>query len=103
MKDDAGVVQLWVVSPNGGDPRQVTQGEQGIQSAFSWHPQGGRIALVCDNSLMLCEVASGRMQRLTQPTALPPSGDAIVFSPDGSKVAFMREVDGFSQIFVAEV
>lgn len=102
MKDDAGVVQLWTVSPNGGESRQVTRGEQGIQSAFSWHPQGGRIALVCDNSLMLCEVASGRMQRLTQRTALPPSGDAIVFSPDGNKVAFMREVDGFSQIFVVE-
>ncbi|VTR57971.1 Uncharacterised protein [Serratia fonticola] len=30
-------------------------------------------------------------------------GDAVVFSPDGKQVAFMREVAGFNQIFVAAV
>lgn len=102
MKDDNGVVQLWTVSPNGGEPHQVTHGEHGVQSAFSWHPQGDRVALVCDNSVMLCDIAGGRMRRLTQRSAQPPSGDAVVFSPDGKKVAFMREVGGFSQIFVAQ-
>ena len=48
---------------------------------------------------MLCEVASGRLQRLTQRSLQPPSGDAVVFSPDGKKVAFMREIAGFNQIF----
>ena len=103
MKDDGGVVQLWTVSPNGGEPRQVSRSEHDIQSAFSWHPQGGAIALVCDNSVMLCEVAGGRLQRLTQRSAQPPSADAVVFSPDGKKVAFMREIAGFNQIFVVEV
>lgn len=103
MKDDRGVVQLWTISPNGGEPYQVTKGEQGIQSAFSWHPQGGQIALVCDNSVMLCDVASGKMQRLTSRTSQPPLGDAVVFSPDGKQVAFMRDVAGFSQIFVVTV
>ncbi|CAI0921273.1 translocation protein TolB [Serratia entomophila] len=102
MKDDNGVVQLWTVSPNGGEPRQVTRSEHGVQSAFSWHPQGDRVALVSDNSVMLCDIAGGRMRRLTQRSVQPPSGDAVVFSPDGKKVAFMREVAGFSQIFVAE-
>ena len=45
MKDGGGVVQLWTVSPNGGEPRQVSRSEHDIQSAFSWHPQGGAIAL----------------------------------------------------------
>ena len=103
MKDGGGVVQLWTVSPNGGEPRQVSRSEHDIQSAFSWHPQGGAIALVCDNSVMLCEVAGGRLQRLTQRSAQPPSADAVVFSPDGKKVAFMREIAGFNQIFVVEV
>jgi Tol biopolymer transport system component len=52
---------------------------------------------------MLCEVAGGRLQRLTQRSAQPPSADAVVFSPDGKKVAFMREIAGFNQIFVVEV
>lgn len=100
MKDDRGVVQLWSVSPNGAAPRQISQSEHSVQSAFSWHPQGDKIALVCDNSVMLCDVANGRMQRLTARTPQPPSGDAVVFSPDGQWIAYMREVAGCSQIFV---
>jgi hypothetical protein len=103
MPDDRGIVQLWTISPNGGEPNQVTQADHSIQSAFSWHPQGGKIALVCDNSVMLCDIANGNMQRLTKRTAQPPLGDAVVFSPDGKRVAFMREVAGFNQIFVATV
>ncbi|WON76978.1 DUF3748 domain-containing protein [Serratia sp. UGAL515B_01] len=103
MKDEQGIVQLWALSPNGEEPHQITQVEHSIQSAFSWHPQGDRIALVCDNSVMLCEVGSGKMQRLTKRTIQPPLGDAVVFSPDGKHVAFMREVAGFSQIFVVSV
>src|SRR5690606_29482896 len=103
MKDDNGVAQLWTVSPNGGAPRQVTQGKHAVQSAFSWHPQGGHIALVCDNSVMLCNMATGALRRLTPRSEQPPSGDAVVFSPDGKRVAFMRDVAGFSQIFIVEV
>lgn len=103
MQDDRGVVQLWCVSPNGGALRQISHGEQAIQSAFSWHPAGGQIALVCDNSVMLCDVTSGQMRRLTQRSEQPPSGDAVVFSPDGTRVAFMREVAGYNQICVVEV
>lgn len=103
MKDDRGIVQLWTISPNGGEALQITQAEHSIQSAFSWHPQGGKIALVCDNSVMLCDIANGNMQRLTRRTAQPPMGDAVVFSPDGQQLAFMREVAGFSQIFVVAV
>ncbi|AHG20293.1 biopolymer transporter Tol [Chania multitudinisentens RB-25] len=103
MQDDRGVVQLWTVSPNGGQPYQVTQGVHSVQSAFNWHPQGGRIALVCDNSVMLCDVNDGKMQRLTPRTPKPPLGDAVVFSPDGKQVAFVREIEGFSQIFTVAV
>lgn len=103
MKDDRGIVQLWTISPNGGEALQITQAEHSIQSAFSWHPQGGKIALVCDNSVMLCDIANGNMHRLTKRTAQPPMEDAVVFSPDGQQVAFMREVAGFSQIFVVAV
>ncbi|CAM3520487.1 MULTISPECIES: DUF3748 domain-containing protein [Yersinia] len=102
MRDDAGIVQLYLVSPLGGESRQLTHGGHGVQSAFSWSPKGDRIAFVRDNSVVCCEIGSGQVQRLTQRTAVPPLGDAVVFSPDGTKVAYMREVDGWSQIFVVE-
>ncbi|MEE3663059.1 DUF3748 domain-containing protein [Brenneria sp. g21c3] len=103
MKDDAGVVQLWSVSPNGGEPRQITHTESGIQSAFNWHPHDRQLAFVCDNSIMLCDADSGKLVRQTARTAKAPSADAVVFAPDGRHIAYMREIDGFNQIFVVAV
>lgn len=100
MKDVGGVVQLWGISPTGGEPQQLSRAESDIQSAFSWHPEGKKLALVCDNSVMLLDVASGELQRLTQRTERPPCADAVVFSPDGQHVAFMREISGFNQLFI---
>ncbi|WP_409519142.1 TolB family protein, partial [Pantoea sp. CTOTU49201] len=99
LADDQGVIQLWTVSPNGGQPRQVTQLASSIQSAFSWHPQGGAISFICDNSVMRCEMATGKCTRLTPRSGQAPSGDAVVWSPDGEKIAYMREVDGWRQLF----
>ena len=100
MKDHNDIVQLWTVSPNGGAPVQISHCEHGIQSAFSWSPDGQSLALVCDNSVMRLDVQSGEMQRLTQRTEIAPCADAVVYSPDGSKVAFMRQCGEFAQIFV---
>ncbi|WP_027713558.1 DUF3748 domain-containing protein [Dickeya chrysanthemi] len=103
MKDDRGVVQLWTVSPNGGEPRQVTQGDWPVQSAFSWHPDGEYLAFIGDNSVMLCEAATGRLTRQTARSETPPVADAVVFSPNGDRIAYLREIDGCNQIFVVTV
>lgn len=100
MQDDGGVVQLWTVSPNGGEPQQISHAKSSIQSAFSWNPDGRSLALVCDNSVMQLEVESGEMRRLTDRTEVAPCADAVVFSPDGKKVAFMRQCGEFGQIAV---
>lgn len=100
MQDDNGVVQLWTVSPNGGDPQQISHAATDIQSAFSWSPDGRSLALVCDNSVMQLDVESGEMFRLTNRTDIAPCADAVVFSPDGKKVAFMRQCGEFAQIAV---
>ncbi|MGV7963259.1 DUF3748 domain-containing protein [Photorhabdus tasmaniensis] len=102
MKDDDGIVQLWTISPNGGEPRQITRGNCGIQSAFSWEGSGRFVAFICDNSVMLCDVQNGQMQRLTERTEQAPSADTVVISPDSHHIAFMREVDGYMQIFLVE-
>ncbi|MFS9531932.1 DUF3748 domain-containing protein, partial [Klebsiella pneumoniae] len=48
MRDDAGVVQLWLISPQGGEPRQLTHHTSGIQSAFNWHPSGEWLGFVLE-------------------------------------------------------
>lgn len=103
MRDDAGVVQLWTVSPLGGEPRQVTHAASDIQSAFSWHPDGQRLAFVCDNQVVVCDLASGALRPITARSEPAPVGDAVVFSPDGKRVAFLRECGEWRQIFIAAV
>lgn len=106
MKDDAGVVQLWTVAPRGGESRQVTRNATGVASAFTWSPDGRRIAHVMDGSVCVTEIADGRTTRLTprRDGAEAPLPFACVFAPDGRAVAYMRNVAAggatFSQIFV---
>jgi hypothetical protein len=94
MKDDAGIVQLWTVSPNGGQPIQVTRNQWSIASAFSWSPDGQRIAHVMDNSVAITEVTTGQTTRLTDRTgdASAPRPEACVFSPNGKHIAFVRRL-----------
>lgn len=106
MKDDAGIVQLWTVAPTGGAPTQVTRNDFSIASAFSWSPDGRKIAHVMDNSVCVTDVGSGQTTRLTARTtdAEAPRSEACVFSPDGRQIAYMRALKGngsfVNQIFV---
>lgn len=106
MKDDAGLVQLWTVSANGGPPRQITRNPWSIASTFTWSPDGRFVAHVMDNSVCVTEVAFGPTSRLTPRTddATAPRPEACVFSPDGKKLAYVRRVaesgQSCNQIFV---
>ncbi len=107
MKDDDGIVQIWTVSPNGGQPVQVTHDRWSIASAFSWCPAGRHVAYVADNSVFVVQVESGRSTRLTPRSTddLAPRPEACVFSPDGKEIAYVRNIPSetgqrHNQIFV---
>ena len=106
MKDNDGVVQLYTVSPNGGEKVQVTRNPWSITSTFTWSPDGREIAYVMDNSVCITEVATGRTRRLTRRTndATAPRGEACVFSADGKRIAYLRQLTergkAANQIFV---
>lgn len=100
MRDDDGVVQMWLISVQGGEPRQLTHGRSDIQSAFNWHPSGEWLGFVVENRIALCNAQRGEITFLTDAHENPPSGDAIVFSPDGKQLAWMEEVDGYRQLWV---
>lgn len=92
MRDEAGVVQLVTVPTSGGPPQQRSHDPWDVASAFSWSPDGGRIAYVADGSVMTLDLATGTTRRLTVadhgPTA--PRPEACVFSPDGRRIAYLR-------------
>ena len=106
LKDDAGVVQLWTISPNGGTPQQLTHNRHDIASAFTFSPDGRWIAHVMDRSVCVSEVSSGLTRRLTPPTddAHAPRPEACVFSPRGTQIAYVRPAtsggETWNQIFV---
>lgn len=102
MRDDSGVVQMYLLSPNGGEPRQLTHGQEDIQSAFNWHPDGQALGFVQNNQIVLVDANNGAITPLTQPGSDAPSADAVVFSPDGKHIAWMQDVEGFRQLFMTE-
>src|SRR6185436_10500160 len=101
MKDDDGVVQLWTVSPNGGEPKQLTRNPWPIASAFTWSPDGRWIAHVMDGWVCRTDAVTGETQRLTSRSdeSSAPRPEACVFSPDGKKIAFVRRVGSGSEAF----
>jgi len=109
MKDDQGVAQLWTVSPNGGNPAQLTRNPWPVASAFTWSPDGKWLAIVADHSVFLADSHSGQCHRLTPrtPDARTPRPEACVFSPDGRRIAFARQTASpeglFNQVFVVEL
>ena len=102
MRDAMGVVQFWTVSPRGGEPKQVTDSPSPMASAFTWHPDGRRAACVIDNSVSLIDTGRGTVIRLTAKTTEPPRPEACVFSPDGSRIAYVRTIAGSNQICAVE-
>ncbi len=92
MKDDAGIVQFWTISTNGGTPVQLTHNPWPVAAAFSWSPDGRRLACVMDNSVFVTDTATGQSRRVTARTAdvTAPRPEACVFSPDGNQIAFVR-------------
>ena len=104
MRDERGVVQIFSVSPSGGEPTQMPHDPWPVASSFTWSPDGTRIAYVADGSVMTVTVADGTSRRHTAATVGDgaPRPEACVFSPDGARIAFMRCVP-HNQVFVVDV
>lgn len=95
MRDDRGTAQLWTISPNGGEPQQVSDNPYDIASAFTWMPDGRRIAHVMDGSVCITDIPTGKTSRLTSRPDDPadaPRPEACVLSPDGGRVAYVRNI-----------
>ncbi|WP_423127046.1 DUF3748 domain-containing protein [Gaoshiqia sp. Z1-71] len=94
-KDQNGVQQVFLISPSGENPVQLTVHPSDVQSGVRWSPDNQTVIYVWDNSLVICEVSGRpfekRFRRLTAPTETPPSN--LVWSNDGKTIAFNRLVE----------
>ena len=107
MKSDDGISQLWTVSPNGGEAKQLTNNSQPIGSAFSWSLDGNMIAHAMNGSVCVTLTKTGETIQLTENDRWPVRPEACVFSPDGSKITYVRHVSNkeqsWNQVFVVDV
>lgn len=79
------VWQVWVMNPDGTDPRQVTRSDYG-KARISWYPDGGALLVNgLDGRLVKVALDSGREQKIPFPFA--GVTDAAL-SPDGQRIAF---------------
>jgi Tol biopolymer transport system component len=60
--------------------------------AFTWSPDGRRIARVMDNSVCVTDARTGETRRVTARSddRRAPRPEACVFSPDGRQIALVR-------------
>jgi hypothetical protein len=105
MRDDAGVVQLFTVGPEGDEPHQVTRNPHDISSAFTWSPDGRWIAHTMDNSVCVTDAQHGQTHRLTEKSVgeNAPLPLACVFCPDGQAIAYLRQAGGFNEVFTCQL
>ncbi|MFO0934906.1 MAG: DUF3748 domain-containing protein [Gemmataceae bacterium] len=74
-----------------------------VSSAFTWHPNGRDLAAIVEGKVCLIEMDHGKVTALTAASVPPPRPEACVASPDGTKLAYVKTVYGFNQIFIVDV
>jgi len=82
------VTQIYVVSLEGGSPKQLTNG-QSSSSAPRWSPDGKKIAFITGSQVWTMESDGDKKDQVSK---ISTGAAAPVWSPDGKWIAFTSEV-----------
>lgn len=105
MKDEGGVVQIYGISPNGGEIKQITSNDFSVESTFNVSSDGQFLAFGSQQNVYVAYIKSGETRRVS-----PSPGEgmselrAIHWSNDGKMLAYNRKVavrdTSYFQIFL---
>ncbi len=106
-KDDRGIVQIFVISPLGSQPIQITFNGSSVQDTFSWKPDSHTLCYPCENRLFVVSLEKGEATKpyaITKPFETHPCYPC--WSNDGNTIAFNRDIPkhhaSYRQIFIIE-
>ncbi len=94
VEKNRSVTNIWRIPAAGGDPQQITFGEQGFNGDVRWSPDGRYLYFVStrvDNKRQIFRlpVNGGEAKPVT---TVPTGVDAYVLSPDGKTIAITASV-----------
>ncbi len=94
MKDDAGLIQIYGISPNGGEIRQFTNNDFSVGTTFSVRPDGQYIVYGSDETVYVTHLESGQTISLAGPPASIKAGlRTISWSNNGKMIAYNRLIE----------
>lgn len=103
-KDDKGIVQIYAVSPNGGDVQQISFNEFSVDGPINVSPNDQYISYISDNSVFITDIRTHESFRLTPSDKNAFPFGAAIWSNDGKQLAFNRKVkqgdDTYYQVFI---
>ncbi len=108
-KDEKGIVQIYGVSPNGGEIKQITFNKNSVEGTFNFSPDGELLAYLCDNSVYLTDVKTGKSEQISPGFSKEERATGgVAWSNNGKMIAFnkyVRDKSGnlFLQIFLLKV
>jgi hypothetical protein len=90
-KDNKGIVQVFAVSSNGGNIKQLTFNDFPVQTSFNFSPDDQHLAYIADNSIFINDLRTNTASRITKkfPDAEAPV-NGVVWSHDGKALACNR-------------
>jgi dipeptidyl aminopeptidase/acylaminoacyl peptidase len=87
-----GLTQIYLVSTDGGEPRQLTKDAKS-SSAPRWSPDGKRLAFISSREggpqIWTMDVASGEMKKVS---SISTGASDPIWSPDGRYLAFVSDI-----------
>lgn len=93
-KDEKGIVQIFGVSPNGGEIKQISFNEVPVEGPINISPDDQYVSYVADNSVFITGIQTNQSHRLTPKSNndTKPEG-AVIWSNNGKMLAFNRRVE----------
>ena len=106
--DDHKVIQVFGVSPLGGQPYQISKLEAGVSGPFNISPDGKYIACLSDNNVWIIDILSRQGEQATFHQQHDKAVGSVIWNNKGNQLTYNRYVkhaDGntYLQIFLLEL